>query len=447
MVDELLMERFRVIERIGSGGMGVVYKAFDERLQRQVAVKEIAGSDARRVLREAHAAARLNHPAIATLYELGAADGRTLLVSELAQGSTLVELARTGDLCDRDVAEIGAALCAGLAHAHARGVIHRDVKPGNVVACPDGSGGWRAKLLDFGIASISGAPALTATGEVLGTLAYMAPEQAEGERAAEQADVYSLALTLYECWAGVNPVARDTPAHTVRAIGGELPSLREYRPDLPPVLTEVLDECLLPEPLERPSVEELAATLRAEADYLDGQRPVPEPGSGEDEPARFDGVRAGRVALGLAAGLALGALAGPAGRPELAAALGVLLAPLTLAIGGVGGLAIPALAGAILPAVLGGPDALAGSAVFALSAATFGPILRLRHVALGLLAALLWSAAAAGGLRLALGSDPAAQPLVVLAAAIAAVAWDHAARRPREAAPPRPRDGVGVVPV
>ncbi len=98
MVGDLVMDRFRVLERVGSGGMGVVYRAFDERLQRQVAVKEIAGTDARRILREAQAAARLNHPGIVTLYELGSDEGRALLVSELVDGATLAELAECGDL-------------------------------------------------------------------------------------------------------------------------------------------------------------------------------------------------------------------------------------------------------------------------------------------------------------------------------------------------------------
>jgi serine/threonine protein kinase len=104
MVGEVVMDRFRLLERVGSGGMGTVYRAFDERLQRQVAVKEIASSDAGRVAREAQAAARLNHPGIVTLYELGHEDGRALLVSELVEGATLAELARTGDISDREVA-------------------------------------------------------------------------------------------------------------------------------------------------------------------------------------------------------------------------------------------------------------------------------------------------------------------------------------------------------
>src|SRR5215210_2742151 len=118
MVGEVVMGRFQVLERLGSGGMATVYRAFDERLQRQVAVKEITGADAGRVLREAQAAARLNHPGIVTLYELGSANGRALLVTELVEGATLAELARDGDLSDREAAEFGTDVCAALSHAH-----------------------------------------------------------------------------------------------------------------------------------------------------------------------------------------------------------------------------------------------------------------------------------------------------------------------------------------
>src|SRR5947208_2213455 len=141
MLGELVIDRFRVLERIGSGGMGTVYRALDERLQRHVAVKEIAGAGADRVLREAQAAARLNHPGIVTLYELGSAGGSALLVSELVEGETLAELAESGNLSDRDVAELGADVCDALAHAHARGVIHRDVKPQNVIVRDDADAG------------------------------------------------------------------------------------------------------------------------------------------------------------------------------------------------------------------------------------------------------------------------------------------------------------------
>ena len=162
-------------------------------------------------MREAQAAARLNHPAIVTLYELGEHDGHAVLVSELVPGETLAELEAAGDLCDRDVAEIVADLCEALVHAHDRGVVHRDIKPENVIVRELGGIGRRAKLMDFGIARIAGAPTLTAHGEVVGTLAYMSPEQAEGEIAGPPSDIYSLALTAYECWAGANPVAGHDP--------------------------------------------------------------------------------------------------------------------------------------------------------------------------------------------------------------------------------------------
>ena len=116
---------------------------------------------------------------------------------------------------------------------------------------------------------------MTATGEVVGTLAYMAPEQAEGDRVGEPADVYSLALSLYECWAGANPVARETPAQTAREIGGPLPALRDYRPDLPGQLTSWVDACLDPEPARRPSLVELRRELERGLPGLDDARPVP----------------------------------------------------------------------------------------------------------------------------------------------------------------------------
>src|SRR6185369_10877232 len=160
---------------------------------------------------EARAAARLSHPAIVTLFEAGAEDGTTYLVSELVRGGTLAQLLLEGALSDRDVAEIGVALCAGLAHAHAQGVVHRDVKPSNVLV-PDAraAGSAAAKLTDFGVARVvgaaEGADVLTRTGDVVGTLAYMAPEKAEGREAGAPADLYAAALVLYEAFSGVNPV-------------------------------------------------------------------------------------------------------------------------------------------------------------------------------------------------------------------------------------------------
>jgi serine/threonine protein kinase len=268
MVGSLVLNRFLIERRIGSGGFGVVYEAWDGRLERPVAVKAIEqrGEAGRRVLREAQAAARLNHPGIVTLYELGEEDGNALLVTELVEGSTLARLANAGELSDREIGEIGADLCEALDHAHSRGVVHRDIKPQNVQVVEDSEP--RAKLMDFGVAHLADDSPLTAVGDVVGTLAYMAPEQAEGKPAGPEADVYSLALTLYECWSGDNPHRRSTPAATARSIGDRVRPLRRLRPDLPRELTETIDACLSPRARHRSSLEELGTAIEGGLDDL-----------------------------------------------------------------------------------------------------------------------------------------------------------------------------------
>ena len=169
---------------------------WDEKLEREVAVKvmprERGSGD--RVEREARAAARLNHPGIVAVYELASDDHEVYLVSELVHGRTLAELVRAGAVSDRDVARIGVVLCDALEHAHARGVVHRDVKPQNVmVVAEPAAGAGFAKLADFGVAHVATGDPLTHTGDVIGTLAYMAPEQAEGGPVSPASDVYSLA--------------------------------------------------------------------------------------------------------------------------------------------------------------------------------------------------------------------------------------------------------------
>jgi len=271
LVGSLVLNRFLIERRIGSGGFGVVYEAWDGRLERPVAVKAIEqrGEAGRRVLREAQAAARLNHPGIVTLYEMGEEDGNALLVTELVEGSTLARLARAGELSDREIGEIGADLCEALDHAHSRGVVHRDIKPQNVqVMEGDCEGEPRAKLMDFGVARLAEETPMTAAGDVVGTLAYMAPEQAEGRPAGPEADVYSLALTLYECWGGEHPYRRAGPAATARAIGARARPLRRLRPDLPRELTAEIDACLAPRPSHRPSLEELGAAIEEALDLL-----------------------------------------------------------------------------------------------------------------------------------------------------------------------------------
>lgn len=272
--NELVLERYRLLERLGAGGFGVVWRAQDELLRREVAVKRVwlgAGGgpiNGDRASREALAAARLSHPAIVALYEACAVDDAFYLISELVDGDTLATLIAEESLEDEEVLEISLALAGALSHAHARGVIHRDIKPQNVLvphqvdddATPQTLRA-AAKLTDFGGASLVGEDALTRTGDVLGTLAYMAPEQSEGREVGAHADLYSLALVTYEALCGVNPVRGATPAATVRRIGRRVTPLERERRDLSPTLTRALDRALAPEPHERGTLEELRLVL------------------------------------------------------------------------------------------------------------------------------------------------------------------------------------------
>jgi eukaryotic-like serine/threonine-protein kinase len=339
-----VLGRYRLVRQIGSGGFGVVWLAEDERLERAVAVKRIAMHDeavAARAEREARAAARLAHPGIVALYESGRDDEAVYLVSELVRGRTLAELMRDGELSDRDVLRVGVALCDALAHAHGRGVIHRDVKPGNVIV-PDRphDGAGVAKLTDFGVARMIGDDALTITGDVVGTLAYMAPEQAAGGEVGEEADLYALALVLYEALSGVNPVRGRGAAATARRVGARLPALGRLRRDLPLELCRALDRAVLARPEQRGTLGDLREALADGLPVADDERGTiaGSPLEGLARPAPRPRVRPrARFAAALcAAGLAAAALAwlAPAADLDVApaagaagAAVAVLLAP------------------------------------------------------------------------------------------------------------------------
>ena len=276
----LVLGRYRLERRLGAGGFGVVWLAWDEKLEREVAVKAIPREDdsGERVEREARAAARLNHPGIVAMYELAYDEHEVYLVSELVRGRTLAELVRANAIADRDVARIGAALCDALAHAHERGVIHRDVKPQNVMVVADpAAGAGFAKLADFGVAHVVSDAPLTMPGDVVGTLAYMAPEQAEGTQVSPASDVYSLALTLYEAWTGTNPVRGSGPAATARRVGRPLPSLSGMRRDLPLDLCDAIDDALEVDPAVRPTPKQLRAALTEAQDQLDDEGGLVEP--------------------------------------------------------------------------------------------------------------------------------------------------------------------------
>ncbi len=264
----LLLGRYTPLERLGTGGFGTVWRAHDELLDRTVAVKRIplpSEEDRERAAREAHATARLAHPAIVALYEASSDQDAFYLISELVDGATLAQLISEDQLSDVEILEIGLALIGALEHAHARGVVHRDVKPQNVLVPSENSehtprrgvASPPAKLADFGGASLAGDDALTQPGDVLGTLAYMAPEQSEGHQVGPSADLYSLALVLYEALSGVNPVRGRTPAATARRIGAPIEPLQRRRRDLPRDLTRTLDVALSPDPERRGTLADL----------------------------------------------------------------------------------------------------------------------------------------------------------------------------------------------
>jgi eukaryotic-like serine/threonine-protein kinase len=270
---EVVLDRWELHRRLGSGGFGTVWLAHDLKLDRTVALKRIPVPDAdtaKRAKREATAAARLQHPAIVALHESAYDDDHVYLVSELVRGATFARLLEEGALSDRDVVEIGVALCDALAHAHRRGIVHRDVKPLNILV-PDDGDGPPAKLTDFGIARIVGDDPMTGAGDVVGTLAYMAPEQAEGAEVGEEADLYALGLCLYEGLAGVNPLRARGAGATARRIGQRLPPLGRLRRDLPLDLCEAIDLAVWPHPEERGTLQDLKAALTTALQDVDDE--------------------------------------------------------------------------------------------------------------------------------------------------------------------------------
>ena len=228
--DRLVADRYALGELLGRGGMGQVWRAEDVLLGREVAVKEVAlplsVSDEERevlrarVMREARAAARLNHQASVTVFDVVEDDGNIFLVMELVECGSLADLVtQSGTLSVERASGVGLAVLDALAAAHATGVVHRDVKPSNVLVLEDGS----VKLTDFGIASLQDDPRITSTGMVLGSPSYMAPEQAEGRDADPATDIWGLGATLYFAVEGAAPFGKGEPLPTMHAVVHEEP--------------------------------------------------------------------------------------------------------------------------------------------------------------------------------------------------------------------------------
>jgi len=294
-------ERYEIVGRIGAGGFADVYEAFDREAGAEVALKVIdeRGAPPGRVVREVEAAEALDHPGIVALLDFFSDGRRSFLVWELVRGQSLAELA--GELRDDETAVAVAQLYDALAYAHASGVVHRDVKPENVMVDTHG----RVKVMDFGIAHLVGADTMTAEGELLGTVAYMSPEQAAGRRVGPATDVYSAGVLLYELLAGRNPVRGATAGETVgNILAGRIAPLETVRPDLPDELCRTVAAACSLDARDRPAAADMAASLRDLAGRLAGGRRL--------RPARLL-APLGRLRVlaerGLGAGLAAGALA------------------------------------------------------------------------------------------------------------------------------------------
>ncbi len=268
---------YDVIERLGSGGMGVVYQARDRRLGRLVALKVLPDALAgepmirERFIHEAKAAASLDHPNICMVYGVDEApDGQLVIVMPYYDGETLRAKIERGPLPVADARDYAAQIAAGLAHAHAAGIVHRDIKPANVLVTAEG----RAKILDFGVAKLAGAR-LTRTGMLLGTFAYMSPEQADGEPVDHRSDLWSLGVVLYEMLAGEAPFRGETTRAVLAAIHMAEPvPLAAQRTDVPAELDALVTRLLSKAPAERPaSASALLAALRSVNEPSERVRP------------------------------------------------------------------------------------------------------------------------------------------------------------------------------
>jgi eukaryotic-like serine/threonine-protein kinase len=252
MSETVIAGRYRLDELLGRGGMSEVWRAEDLELGRDVAIKLLApDADTARFDREARAVASLAHPNVVQLYDYGESEGRPYMVLECVPAGTLEDRLRDGaPLTDDEAYEIGVGIAAGLAHAHARGVVHRDLKPANVLF--DGEG--RPKVADFGIARLAGGEGtLTEAGTLLGTAAYISPEQAAGEPATSASDVYSFGVLLYRMLAGRLPFESKDPMELVLMHRDALPPpLAEQRDDLPERLESTVAAALAKAPSERP---------------------------------------------------------------------------------------------------------------------------------------------------------------------------------------------------
>lgn len=258
----LVLGRYRPLRPLGSGGSGSVWLARDEESGLDVALKIVGkeGKAASRAEREAHAAARLRHPHCLRAYGFASDSRHVYIPYEYVPGQTLRHSLRTGELDDEGFVEVAAQVLEALAYAHASGVVHRDVKPSNVLLAAGEE--VSARLFDFGLAQLADAETLTASGDVPGTLAYIPPERLQGEGAGPAADVWAVGVLLWEALAGRHPFWQASPVEMGNQIQAGAASLETMRPDLPRPLVTAVDGALTVDPARRPTAAALARALR-----------------------------------------------------------------------------------------------------------------------------------------------------------------------------------------
>jgi len=260
---ELVLDRYRPLRPLGRGGSGSVWLARDERTGLEIALKIVPreGKRASRAAREMEAASRLRHERCVRAYDFGGDSGHVYIAYEYVEGRTMREALRGGKLGDADAVEAAAQILDALAHAHRLGIVHRDVKPSNVLV--EEAPTISIRLLDFGLAQFDEADTLTAVGDVPGTLAYIAPERLRGGDATAASDVWAVGVLLWESLAGEHPFWGVPLPQVAAAIEAGASPIGTTRKDLPPAIADAVSSALAIEPSRRPSAERLAADLRA----------------------------------------------------------------------------------------------------------------------------------------------------------------------------------------
>jgi serine/threonine protein kinase/tetratricopeptide (TPR) repeat protein len=265
--------QYKILEKLGEGGMGVVYKAHDETLDRLVALKFLPhylttdAAEKERFYHEARAASALSHQNVTTIYEIKEFDGRIYLAMEYVEGKTLKKIIEEEPPAIRKILEIAIQACDGLAAAHEKGVVHRDIKSDNVMLTPKG----QVKIMDFGLAKMKGATKLTKAGSTIGTAAYMSPEQAQGEEVDQRSDIFSFGVVLYELLAGKLPFRGEHHAALLYSLINEEPQpLARFNEKVTPDLERIVMKALAKEREERyQHVDDLLADLRRERKHLE----------------------------------------------------------------------------------------------------------------------------------------------------------------------------------